>query len=105
MTLAEYFEANRPKAKFDIGDRVCGKWNGIPFVGSAGADNMVNEEQGSMVTVHLDLPIRYKEVVHNFIRVKQRELKRLSSLEDTEPLKLKEAGSIPAKRTKQPGKK
>jgi hypothetical protein len=101
MTLAEYFEANRPKAKFDLGDRVHGKWNGIPFVGTAGADIMVNEAEGSMVSVHLDLPIKYKGAWSTIVRVKQKELKRLSSLEDTEPLKLKEAGSIPARRTKQ----
>ena len=100
-TLAEYFAKNRPQAKWSFGDRVWGKYNGVPFVGSAGGEGMVNEPQGSLVTVFLDLPLKDKDNWHmTFIKVRPKDLKRLQSLEDTEPLKLKEAGSIPAKRTK-----
>ena len=62
---------------------------------------MVNEAEGSLVTVFIDLPIKYKNKWHTtFVKVKPKELKRLTSMDETEPLKLQEAGSIPAKRTK-----
>lgn len=100
-TLAEYFAIHRPQAKWTFGERVFGKFNGIPFVGTTGGEGMVNETEGSLVTVFIDLPIKAKGVWHTtFIKVKPKELKRLTSMDDTEPLKLKVAGSIPAKRTK-----
>ena len=78
MTLAEYFEANRPKAKYQIGDRVEGKYQGVPYVGTVGCDNLRNYEEGPMVTVHLDLPLRTKKETHlHFIRVGYKDIKGL----------------------------
>lgn len=99
-TLAEYFEKNRPKSVWQIGDRVFGRWNKIPFIGTVGNDNMINELEGPRVSIFLDLPIRYEDTTHNIIFVKQKDIKRLVSMDDKEPLKLQEAGSIPVKRTK-----
>ena len=75
MTLAEYFKANRYQAKYDIGDRVIGKWNKIPFVGSVGNDTLINEEEGPRITVHLDLPIKYQDKVYTVIIVKHKDIK------------------------------
>lgn len=75
MTLAEYFAANRYQGKWQIGDRVEGKWNGVPFVGSVGNDSVVNNDIGPQVSIHLDLPIKHKGVVHNFIKVKPKDIK------------------------------
>jgi hypothetical protein len=76
-SLAEYFEKHRPKPVWHIGDRVFGRWNKIPFIGTVGNDNMINETEGPRVSVFLDLPIRYKDQTHNVIFVKQKDLKRL----------------------------
>ena len=103
-SLAEYFEKNRPKPVWHIGDRVFGRWNKIPFIGTVGNDNMVSELEGPRVSIFLDLPILFENKLHSVIFVKQKDIKRLTSMDDTEPLKLKEAGSIPAKRTKQNAK-
>lgn len=73
--LAEYFATNRYKAKWAIGDRVCGKWNKIPFVGTVGNDTLINEKEGPQVSVHLDLPIKYQDKVYNFIIVKPSDIK------------------------------
>jgi len=73
--LATYFAANRYQAKWDIGDRVTGKWNKIPFVGSVGNDRQLNDRDGPEITVHLDLPIKYQGEVHNFIIVKHKDIK------------------------------
>jgi len=77
MTLAEYFEANRPKPKYSFGDRVEGTYMKIPFVGTAYTDNMRNEAEGPMVSVHLDLPIKIDSVLHNIIRVTYKDIKGL----------------------------
>jgi hypothetical protein len=82
-TLAEYFAKNRPTATWQFGDRVSGKFNGVPFVGTCGGEGMVNETEGSLVTVFLDLPLKSKTTWHNtYIKVKPKTLKRLVSLDD-----------------------
>lgn len=75
MNLAEYFAMNRYQAKWQIGDRVTGKWNKIPFVGTVGNDTLINEIEGPRVSVHLDLPIKYKDKVHNFIITSPKDIK------------------------------
>lgn len=80
MTLSEYFSMHRPKPKFQHGDRVIGKYNGIPFVGTCGSDIMVNETVGSLVTVFLDLPLKHKGVLHStFVKVKHKDIKILTT--------------------------
>ena len=68
-TLAEYFKANRYSGKYSIGDRVIGKWNKIPFVGTVGNDTLINEIEGPRISVHLDLPIKHEQQVRNVIVV------------------------------------
>ena len=74
-SLAEYFEANRYRGTYSIGDRVIGKWNKIPFVGTVGNDTLINEIEGPRISVHLDLPIKYKDVIHRVIIVKHKDIK------------------------------
>jgi len=73
--LALYFEQHRYQPKWHIGDRVCGKWNRIPFVGTVGNDTLISQEQGPRVSVHLDLPFRYNDQVYRLLFVKPGELK------------------------------
>ncbi len=77
---AEYFEKNRPKPKWFIGDRVFGKWNKIPFVGTVLNDNMVCEEEGPRVSIHLDLPLKYNKEYKTIIFVKQKDIKKLNQV-------------------------
>jgi hypothetical protein len=74
-TQTDYFNAKGYKHVYDIGDRVIGKWNKIPFVGTVGNDRMINERDGPEITIHLDLPIKYNDKVHNFIIVKHKDVK------------------------------
>lgn len=75
MTLAEYFAANRPRPRYQFGDRVEGVYQGIPYVGTAYGDNMVNEAEGSRVSIHLDLPIKLTSGWASYIRVSYRDIK------------------------------
>lgn len=75
---AEYFAKNRYQPKYQIGDRVRGKWNKIPFVGSVGNDTVIGEEQGPRVTVHLDLPIKFKDKVYTVIFLKPNQLELMT---------------------------
>ena len=74
-SLKEYFEQNRYQAKYSIGDRVFGKFNKIPFVGTVGNDTVVSEAEGPRVSVHLDLPIKYQDKVYTVIIVKHKDIK------------------------------
>ena len=73
--LTDYFERNAYKPTWFIGDRVTGKWNKIPFVGTVGNDTVINLIEGPRVTVHLDLPFKYKDKIYNLIIVKPKDLK------------------------------
>lgn len=76
-SLAEYFAKNRYLGKWQIGDRVFGHWNKIPFIGSVGSDSVISEEQGPRVTVTVDLPIAYKGQKYTVVVVKPRDIKKL----------------------------
>ena len=76
-SLAEYFKANRYSGKYSIGDRVIGKWNKIPFIGSVGNDTVINLVEGPRISIHLDLPIRFKGIIYNVIIVKHKDITRL----------------------------
>jgi hypothetical protein len=70
----DYFERIGYRAKYQIGDRVFGHWNKIPFVGTVGNDTVINNIEGPRITIHLDLPIKYKDQVHNVIVVKHKDI-------------------------------
>ena len=74
--MAAYFKANRYMGKFNLGDRVFGHWNKIPFMGSVGNDSVVNEQEGPRVSIHLDLPIRVDGKLKTVIIVKHKDIKR-----------------------------
>lgn len=96
----DYFNKVGYKHTYDIGDRVFGHYNKIPFVGTVGNDRKINDIDGPEVTIHLDLPMQLTDRVTMFIIVKHKNIKRLKSMDDKELLTLPVAGSIPAKRTK-----
>jgi hypothetical protein len=77
MNLAEYFALHRPVPKYQIGDRVEGTYKGIPWVGTAYTDNLRNYDEGPMVNVHLDLPMKVGTEWLNYIRVTYKEIKGL----------------------------
>jgi hypothetical protein len=79
MAQSDYFKANGYKHTYDLGDRIFGRWNGIPFIGSVGNDRYVNDLDGPEITVHLDLPIKHNDVIRNIIIVKHKDVKRLKT--------------------------
>jgi hypothetical protein len=76
-SLADYFDKVTYKATYEIGDRVLGRWNGIPFIGTIGNDNQLNPIDGPFCTVHLDLPIKFEDAVKDVIIVKHEQINRL----------------------------
>ena len=75
MNLAEYFRENRYRATFEMGDRVSGVHEGVPFIGTVGNDTQISEEEGPRVSVHLDLP--FPKTKSTILIVKPKTLKRL----------------------------
>lgn len=74
---AEYFEKVGYKPKYFLGDRVSGKWNKIPFIGTVGNDSLVSLEEGPRISIHLDLPLKHKDKVYTVIIVKHKDIKPL----------------------------
>ena len=75
--LTEYFSKTTYKSTYNIGDRVTGRWNQIPFTGTVGNDRLVSEISGPEITVHLDLPIKYQEKILQFIVAKHSDVRLL----------------------------
>jgi len=74
----DYFESIGYKPEYWIGDRVFGKWNKIPFIGTVGNDTLINEIEGPRISIHLDLPIKHNGIVRNIIIVKHKDIKKLT---------------------------
>jgi hypothetical protein len=78
----DYFNRIGYKGIWDMGDRVFGKWNKIPFVGTVGNDRKINDIDGPEVTVHLDLPIKFDKQIYHVIIVKHKDIKALREYTD-----------------------
>ena len=76
----DYFNKIGYKPTYFIGDRVFGRWNKIPFVGTVGNDTLINNEEGPRISIHLDLPIKYKDTIKNVIIVKHKDIKPLKEI-------------------------
>jgi hypothetical protein len=71
----DYFNRIGYQPKYHIGDRVFGYYNKIPFVGTVGNDTQINLIEGPRISVHLDLPLKYKDKVYTIIFVKHKDIK------------------------------
>lgn len=74
MNQTEYFQKIGYRAVYNLGDRVRGLFNGIPFAGSIGNDTLKSTEEGPYLTIHPDLPVLYKGHVYNILIVKHRDI-------------------------------
>lgn len=81
----DYFEKIGYRPCYQIGDRITGQWNGIPFCGSVGNDTLINHEQGPRVSVHVDLPICYHGKVYTVIMVKHSQIRPLPLWDTDKP--------------------
>lgn len=79
-SLTDYFDRVCYRATYDIGDRVIGRWNGIPFVGTVGNDRLINHVDGPEITVHLDLPIYSQGQCYRFIIVRHNQVRKLPEI-------------------------
>lgn len=74
-TQTDHFNRVGYRPTYFIGDRVFGKWNRIPFVGTVGNDTVISELEGPRISIHLDLPIKYNGRVHTVIFVTHKDVK------------------------------
>lgn len=75
--LARYFWENTYHPRWFIGDRVQGRWHGIPFRGSVANDSEVSTIQGPRASVFLDLPIVHNGRVIDILWLSPKDLKPL----------------------------
>jgi hypothetical protein len=57
MNQTEYFRLTCYKPVYNLGDRVRGKYNGVPFAGTIGNDSFKSMDEGPYLSIHLDLPL------------------------------------------------
>lgn len=74
MNQTEYFRRIGYRAVYNLGDRVRGSFNGIPFAGSIGNDTLRSTDEGPYLTIHPDLPIVYKGHTYNILIVKHSDI-------------------------------
>lgn len=68
----DYFNnKEQPRAKFKYGDRVFGRKERVPFVGT------VQREVGALVMILTDLPVVFDGNICNVLSVKQSDIIRL----------------------------
>ena len=75
LTLSQLAEGIQRTTATSADERMIGKWNKIPFVGTVGNDRLINHRDGPEVTIHLDLPIKFDNRIYNFIIVKHKDIK------------------------------
>jgi hypothetical protein len=74
--LTEYFNRKeQPRTTFKYGDRVFGRTNKVPFIGT------VQHEIDSLVMIHSDLPILIEGMISNIVTVKKSDITRLTEME------------------------
>ena len=76
-SLAEYFEKNRYKPKFEFMARVSGLHNKIRWVGSVGNDTVISEAEGPVLHILLDLPLKINGIYQYILVTKYTTVKRL----------------------------
>ena len=64
-SLTDYFNSIMYQPTYFLGDRVQGKWNGIPFVGTVMNDSRKYVDKDPEISVQVDLPIVYEGNIHN----------------------------------------
>jgi hypothetical protein len=79
MGLTEYFAKTGYQCVYHIGDRVRGRWNGIPITGTVGNDRLISLAQGPEITLCLDLPVLFENQWHRFIVVRHNDVEPLKS--------------------------
>lgn len=77
VSMVEYFKKNRHNPKYFIGDRVYGKWNKIPFIGTVLVEHLVSEDEGPKLMIQSDLPIKYNDTWNTILKLNPKDVKYL----------------------------
>lgn len=80
---ADYFAANRYQPTYFLGDRVFGRYENVPFMGTVGNDTVYSEDDGPIIAVMLDLPLVLNGTTVGVIIVKHQDVTQLSDLDVT----------------------
>lgn len=73
-TQTAWFEKNAYKAEYEFMARVEGKYKEIPFVGSVGNDTVLSLDDGRVLHIHLDLPMKLDGKWHDHLFCKYDEI-------------------------------
>lgn len=76
-SLKEYFDKDRYQAKFEFMARVTGTYKGIRWIGSVSNDTVISPDEGPVLHIHLDLPIKIDGEYKTILVTKHKGVKRL----------------------------
>jgi len=94
----DYFNRIGYYGKYNIGDRVYGHYQKIPFIGSVGNDRKINDTLGPEVTIHLDLPMKTADGLRTVIVVKHKDIKKLTDYDTKDAAGLRRNSTNSSKR-------
>ena len=81
-SLAEYFDKNRYKPKFEFMARVTGMHGKIRWIGSVGNDTVISELRGPELHIHLDLPLKINNKYTTILITTHKGVTRLTTFDD-----------------------
>ena len=88
-SLAEYFEKNRYKPKYEFMARVTGMHGKMRWIGSVGNDTVISDQIGPVLHIHLDLPLKIDGKYTDHLFTKHKGVTRLVSFDDELKVKKK----------------
>jgi len=89
-SLAEYFDKNRYKPKYEFMARVTGMYGKIRWIGSVGNDTVISELRGPELHIHLDLPLKIDGKYTSVLVCTHKGVTRLTNFDDESSTKKKE---------------
>jgi hypothetical protein len=89
MNLADYFEKNRYKPKYEFMARVTGMYGKIRWIGSVGNDTVISEQRGPELHIHLDLPLKIDGKYTRVLVCTHKGVTRLTNFDDEPSTKKK----------------
>jgi hypothetical protein len=89
MNLADYFEKNRYKPKYEFMARVTGMYGKIRWIGSVGNDTVISEQRGPELHIHLDLPLMIDGKYTSVLVCTHKSVTRLTNFDDEPSTKKK----------------
>lgn len=80
-SLVDYFAKSAYKPTYEFMARVTGVYKGVRWIGSVGNDTLISPDEGPVLHIQLDLPLKINGEYKTILVTKHKGVKRLVSLD------------------------